>query len=130
MKIWYGFGSEHSMNLVMLGRFKDASSAKEAKDVLDAIAEQAREEKELSCDTREFSDEMQAILRRVKVYSLAPNELEQFLFDFRAEQKGCCVRIATDEIEISALLKILLIQGARVELFSADRYPEVDDNEA
>ena len=37
MKLWYGYGSEHSMNLVMIGRFKDAVAAAQAKRVIDAL---------------------------------------------------------------------------------------------
>ena len=40
MKIWYGYGSEHSMNLVMTGKFKDAGDAAKAKEVIDWLSEQ------------------------------------------------------------------------------------------
>ena len=40
MKIWNGCGSEHSMNLVMIGRFKDAGDAASAKEVIDRLIEQ------------------------------------------------------------------------------------------
>ncbi|MEU9397969.1 DUF6375 family protein, partial [Streptomyces sp. NPDC048324] len=34
MKVWYGYGTEHSMNLVMIGRFKDATAADRAHTVI------------------------------------------------------------------------------------------------
>ena len=39
MKIWQGYGSEHSMNLVMIGHFKDAGSAVKAKELIDSFTE-------------------------------------------------------------------------------------------
>ena len=37
MKIWNSYGSEHSANLVMIGTFKDATSAEKAKEIIDEI---------------------------------------------------------------------------------------------
>ena len=37
MRIWYGFGSEHSANLMMIGRFKTSEDAKEAILVLERL---------------------------------------------------------------------------------------------
>lgn len=39
MKIWQGFGSEHSMNLVMIGHFEDARSARGAKEAIDLFTQ-------------------------------------------------------------------------------------------
>jgi len=40
MKIWPGFGSEHSANLVMIGRFENAKEASDTKDVIDKLRNQ------------------------------------------------------------------------------------------
>jgi hypothetical protein len=40
MKVWYGYSSEHSMNLVMIGRFEDAGDAAKAKQIIDLLTEQ------------------------------------------------------------------------------------------
>jgi len=40
MKIWRGYGSEHSSNLVMIGRFKTVGDAEAAKRIIDRLAEQ------------------------------------------------------------------------------------------
>ena len=37
MKVWNGWGSEHSMNLVMIGRFEEVDAAKKAKLIIDLI---------------------------------------------------------------------------------------------
>jgi hypothetical protein len=39
MRIWYGYGSEHSMNLVMIGRFKSAVDAEKTKEIIDQLTE-------------------------------------------------------------------------------------------
>ena len=46
MKLWAGFGSEHSMNLVMIGRFVDASDAAAAKRLIDDLIALVMEEQE------------------------------------------------------------------------------------
>ena len=40
MNIWNGFGSEHSYNLVMIGRFKKTRDAEEAKELIERIIKQ------------------------------------------------------------------------------------------
>ena len=61
MKVWVGYGSEHSANLVIVGTFKSEASAKKAQSLLEeltAIAE--RDEKagklRLEGGNRQFSD--------------------------------------------------------------------------
>ena len=39
MKLWFGHGSEHSMNLVMIGQFEDARQAARAKQRIDQVTE-------------------------------------------------------------------------------------------
>jgi len=129
MKIWYGFGSEHSANLVLIGRFKDAGTAHSAKEAIDLLSQQQASEDNAqtepgSDNSDRFSDQMLQLLRRVGVYMCRPAELEQLNFEFSAELKGTEIRITTDETEISAFLKILLAKGARIEVYSADDYPE------
>ena len=67
MKVWTGFGSEHSMNLVMIGRFKEARDAEKAKQLIDRIVQQVHEEPDIdpgdtSARRRRFSDEMKETL--------------------------------------------------------------------
>ena len=41
MKIWTGYSSEHSMNLVLIGKFKQAKDAEAVADVINKLGEQA-----------------------------------------------------------------------------------------
>jgi hypothetical protein len=46
MKVWFGYGSEHSANLVMIGEFKTAEDAQTALDLLNEATQIAREDEE------------------------------------------------------------------------------------
>jgi Family of unknown function (DUF6375) len=128
MKIWNGYGSEHSMNLVMIGSFKKAGDAEDAKDLINEIAELVRKEPTRSYDddpaeTR-FSKEMSDFFLKANLMTIGAIELEQFNYDVSVEQKGNQLILKTDEADISAFLKLLIDKGAKVEVFSAHEYPE------
>lgn len=53
--------------------------------------------------------------------------LEQFAYDFQAVHQGNDVIIKTDETDVSALFKLLLDNGARVEIYSAHGNTEESD---
>jgi len=123
MKIWHGYGSEHSANLVMIGQFETAEDAQRVVEKLDVLREAVTADEEdggVEIDgTRRFSDRMREALRRTEFYSLGPRELEQFLFEIDWERDLDKVIVKTEEVEVSALLKLLVHEGARVEVFSA-----------
>lgn len=128
MKIWFGVGSEHSMNLVMIGHFEDTASAEHAKDLIDQFTIAARtEQSEKRLEAGEYSDRYSEpildLLNSTNVHSLEPNDLQQFLYDADVEQHGNGVVITTDEIEVQAYLKLMLYKGARVEVYSAHDHP-------
>jgi len=129
MKIWYGFGSEHSMNLVMIGRFKDERDAAKAKQTIDLLTKQVIDDvdaKQLTVDgrTEKYSDSMLALLNKAHVNSIGPSELEQFAFEVSVKLEADRIILTTDEADVSAFLKVLLDNGARVEIFSAHDYPD------
>lgn len=127
MKIWKGYGSEHSMNLVMIGHFKEARDAEEVKQLLDQLARQVKDDADESQSNTApqdwFTDRMLELLRAANLYILGPAELEQLLYDVQVDVDGNKVVITTDEVDVSAFLKVLLDNGARVEVYSAHDYP-------
>jgi hypothetical protein len=134
MKIWQGYGSEHSANLVMIGHFKDVTSATKAKEIIDRISEQASEDYgagdiETDGSTMRYTKAMMEVLETVKVYNVGPPELEQFVYNVYVDLKGDQIRITTDESDVTAFIKVLLNNGARVEVFSAYDYPEAANGE-
>ncbi len=132
MKLWYGYGSEHSMNLVMIGRFKEAGGAEKVKQLIEQLTETVNADVAAGliniCDpTDRFSDAMREFLWKVKVHSIGPSELEQFVYDVSVKVEGTQLVLRTDESEVSAFLKVLLDNGARVEVYSAHNYPETQE---
>lgn len=128
MKIWSGYGSEHSMNLVMIGSFKQASDAEEARDLIGQISELAQNEpnRSFNDDPREsrFSDKVLDFFMKANLMTIGPSELEQFSYDVSVEREDNTLVLRTDEVDVSAFLKLLIDRGARVEIFSAHEYPE------
>ena len=133
MKIWNGYGSEHSMNLVMIGRFISAANASKAAESIEKFKEWVNAQVEAKTlepgnpPTR-YSDTMLAFLTEQKENSMGLSELEQFAYDVRVEVENDSVVLKTDETEISAFIKVLLSHGARIELYSAHDYPETSDS--
>jgi len=129
MKIWIGHGSEHSMNLVMIGWFKDAGKAASAKQAIDRLVQQVNADIDAGLlkvgeRTNEFTGSMLKTLEEVKLYSVLPAEMEQFAYDVGITVKENQVVLTTEESDVSAFLKLLLDKGARLEVYSAHEYPE------
>ncbi len=130
MKIWKGYGSEHSANLVMIGHFKDAQDAELVKELLDQLTQQVMqytnggEMDQLPLDR--YPKELLDFLMKANLASLRPEELEQVLYDVHIDIEENDVVITTDEIDISAYLKVLIDKGAKVEVYSAHYYPDTE----
>lgn len=129
MKIWTGYSSEHSMNLVLIGKFKQTKDAEDVVDVIKKLGEQATKDDAYAIahapagDWR-FSEEMMALIRQFELYTLAPEELGQFNFEHSVDQDGDTIKISTDEADVSAFIKLFVESGARVEVYSAHHYPD------
>jgi len=127
VKVWHGYGTEHSMNLVMIGHFEDAQSAKAAKDVIDALTgamevEQASGRLDFGDPPREFSNELLQVMLDLNINSLGYTDFEQLLYDVRVEVEGDKIVITTDEVEVLAFIKVLLNKGARLEMYSGHEH--------
>jgi hypothetical protein len=128
MKLWYGFGSEHSMNLVLIGRFEETSAAAMAKRVIDRLTAQVNADveagrMEIGELPDRYTDDMRNLLMDVNIMIIGLNELEQFVYDVAVEVEDNQVVITTDESDVSAFLKVLIDKGARVEVYSAHDFP-------
>lgn len=127
MKIWKGYGSEHSMNLVMIGHFQEARDAEKVKDLLDQLTGQVMQDTDggqidkLPRDR--FSETMLEFLMKANLYILRPAELEQLLYDIHIDVDGDKIVVTTDEADVSAFLKVLFEKGARIEVYSAHHHP-------
>lgn len=131
MKIWTGYGTEHSMNLVMIGHFKEAEDAAAALDVIERIrervtADEAAGRLEIGTPLDRYTDGMLELLRDVDFFSVGPGELEQFAYDVSFDRDGDKIVIRTDESEVSAVMKLMVTRGARVEVYSAHDYVDTE----
>ena len=124
MKIWNSYGSEHSANLEMIGTFKDIASAEKAKQIIDKISDYVSNSKEEFEGAQRFPDDAMELLRSIDFFSVAPSELGQFRYEVIPKLKGNKLVLRTDDIEISAVLKIMVQNGARVEVYSAHTFPD------
>ena len=128
MKIWNEYGSEHSMNLVLIGRFKREQDAKKVEMDIGKLSAQASKDDSFSiawdalADQR-FSDEMLALLRSLKLNTLGPADLGQLVSDHDLRRDGDRITVTTEEAEVSAFVKLFIEAGAKVEVFSAHDYP-------
>ena len=120
MKIWNGYGSEHSMNLVMIGRFKETKDAEKAKELIEKLTKIVNhDEDDQNISNNRYSEQMMEFFKSANLYTIRPEELEQFIYDVRTEVNNNEVIITTDESDISAFMKVLLEKGARIEMYSA-----------
>lgn len=131
MKIWYQHGSEHSANLVMIGHFENAAEAAKAKEIIDELttqvtAEQDKGEIVLGSPSERYGKEMLDLLARVNIMSIGPRELEQFLYEVRVKVEGNKFILTTEERDVSAFLKVMFDQGARIEVYSAHAHPDTE----
>ena len=125
MKIWKGYGSEHSMNLVMIGQFKETKDAEEVKELIEKLVKIVNlDEEDQGRSSNRYSERMMEFFKSANLYTIRPEELEQFIFDVHTKVDNDKVVITTDESDISAFMKVLLEKGARIEIYSAHNYPD------
>lgn len=128
MKIWNGYGSEHSMNLVLIGRFKRAQDAEKVEKDIGKLSAQASKDDSHSIsfgepEDQRFSDEMLSLLRSLKLNTLGPADLGQLVSEHHLSREDDRITITTNEAEVSAFVKLFIEAGAKVEVFSAHDYP-------
>jgi hypothetical protein len=126
MKVWIGYGSEHSANLVIIGKFASGKKANAALALLNEATRIAREDEaagrlkagEL---TTKFTDAQMKLCEKTN-FSVNFGDPEQLLYDFDSKVEADKVVITTDEMEINVFLKILIHEGAKVEVYSAHEH--------
>lgn len=127
MRIWHSYGSEHSMDLVLIGKFETISSAEAAIERVAALKDLA--EGAWSDDDWRRRDERMPVtladeLGKLELYEMGRSDVDIYAFDHSVERQGSTVRIWTDEPDVQGFLKVLIHLGARVEVFSRHRWNE------
>lgn len=126
MKIWLGYGSEHSMNLVMIGHFKSSDDAEKTQKLIEQLSDKLQGKINFDTASNRYTDEVRNLLREVDCYILSPFELEHFLYDVTTHVEGDKIILKTDESEVSAFFKLMIDNGAKVEIYSAHDYPDAN----
>ena len=128
MKIWNSYGSEHSMNLVLIGSFVEIKDAESVEEVVDKLKKTAEHEGSYLFDEppqgHRFSKEVLEVLQELRIHSLSPLEIDQFRSEYSLTRDGNKITIATEEVDVSAFIKIFVDAGAKVEVYSKHFYPE------
>lgn len=129
MKIWRGYGTEHSANLVMIGSFKDVASAEIAKDIIEKLTATLESEETsgrlvVGEPTDRYGENVLQVLSELDVHNVRPTELEQFLYPLELKREGDSIVITTEETDIQALIKVMMDRGARIEIYSRHDYPD------
>lgn len=123
MKLWIGYGSEHSANLVIVGHFKSADEAAGSMRLLRKLTDAATADErdghlKAGGISQDITDRFLQILKDEN-FSVGYGDPEQLLYEFNPKQVGDKVVITTEENDINAVIKALLHGGAKVEVFSA-----------
>lgn len=127
MKIWNNYGSEHSHNLVMIGYFQEIESAKEVIRVIDEIENYIKKSGDDHRDATRYSEKMLDLLTKIRFHSVLPSELHQFAYEYSKRLEDQKIVLTTDEIDISAYMKLMVDYGAKVEIYSAHDYKDTGE---
>jgi hypothetical protein len=123
MKVWRGYGTEHSMNLKLVGHFLSSKAAADAKGAIAKLTEAAEVDYgegkwEHGEPPRVFSRRLLEAMSEVGVHNLGHADIEQFLYDASVDAEDADVVVLTDEIDVLAYVKVLIAKGAKVEIYS------------
>jgi hypothetical protein len=127
MKIWSSYGSEHSANLVIIGKFKTEEKAEEALKFLNDLTEISSEDEKNGFLTEgvtptKFSDRIMAHGSKTNFQSFNYSDPKQLLNSYDIEKDGNNLILTTNELEIQAFIKIFLNSEAKIEIYSAHEH--------
>lgn len=127
MKIWSGYGSEHSANLVIIGKFEAAGDAAKALRIIEEATQIARDDEaagriQAGHFPENYTKDMLDFLSKSSLMDFGLTDPQDLLYEFNARTEGEKVVITTEETEVSAFLKILLSRGAKIEIYSAHNH--------
>ena len=128
MKIWQSFGAEHSLKLVIIGKFKSAGEAKEFDKLISKIEDYLNSQSEFEIESDRFPSSMWDFLRSIELYSLNPHQLSQLFFESSRELNGSEIKVYSDD-DLNVFASLMVLKGAKVEMYSTHSYPETDQEE-
>ena len=124
MKIWFNYGSEHSLNIVLIGHFKKAVDAKAFEQDLENLKQFLQENPKYEFNILNFDSSTKEYLAREQIAFLSPEQLDQILSYEVLKRDGAKIEVTSDEL-LDGLVSWIVMKGAKVEIFSLHDYPEV-----
>jgi len=121
MKVWKAFSGDHSAKLRIIGTFKTAQDAKEAVAIFNELLAVENKGKR---GNLYFSDELMEVFSERNFSWFSEHDPEQLDLYYELKPEGNKIIVETDEVEVQALLKVLLHKAARIELYSRHYYPD------
>lgn len=132
MKIWDAYGSEHSSSIVLRGSFKQITDKKQFLKDFGLIAnEVAKEEDVYDLGPESFPETIHDLIVKGTIRGgsvLAPSDLIGFSYEAPQEDGTLGVTIKSNEYDWNGVIKLLIINGAKVEVFSEHDYPEEENS--
>lgn len=129
MKIWNGYCSEHSANIVMIGRFRTAKAARDAESDLSALIARIRDRFDYDQFDEDpfsaFSDQtLLDLLTDFRLHGFSPDDVEQLARDHSVTSQGVQIEVRTQESDINGFMKFMICKHAHIEIYSAHDYPD------
>jgi hypothetical protein len=130
MKLWVGQGSEHSYNLVLVGRFTDETASRTVEEKYERLTKAASDGlPDTGWDEVEarFSDELVDLLKELKPWNMSRSDINGFAYHDAMSRNGATVTVTTEDAEVQGLIKLLIDQGAKVEIYSRHDWTETGE---
>jgi hypothetical protein len=127
VRIWQSYGSEHSMDLVLIGKFETVSGAEaaiERMEALKTLAQSERSDDDWRRQDERMPDTLADELMKLRLYEMGRSDVDIYAYEHSIERNGSTVRVWTEESEVQGFLKVLIHLGARVEVFSRHDWNE------
>lgn len=127
MRIWHSYGSEHSMDLVMIGTFVTVSAAEQAVEIMEAlraVAEAEWSDDDWICPDERMPASLTDELRKLGLHEMGRSDVDHYAFEHSVDRTKSTVRVWTAESEFQGFLKAMIHLGARVEIFSRHQWNE------
>lgn len=132
MKLWYGYSSEHSSRIKLIGRFKTSAAGKEFEESLNQMRELVVENyDECLNNVDKFPRHILDLLFHGAIkntQTLAAHDLLDFGNEMSVDLKDKEIVISSDECNWAGVIKMLIEAGAKIEMFSEHDYPVQDED--
>jgi hypothetical protein len=117
----------------MIGEFKTEEDANRAYELINQLREAAnsdqREEIVRYFERNErFSKDTEQLLRKHQLHDISPDDIADLAFvDMHIKLSQTKIHCQTDDTDLGGFIKLMVDQGAKVQVYSAHEYP---DNES